>query len=100
MPPSKEPSSLANDRFCGFGFVSGRSAIGQTRALGRAAVRVSLMRSTSGRDVRYELEGEDWPAMTKMTHEQTAPSEDSVTIELNSEQTQQFLEALANPPAV
>lgn len=37
--------------------------------------------------------------MPKTTHEQPAPSEDSATIELNSEHTQQFVEALANPPA-
>lgn len=57
------------------------------------------MRSTCGRDVRYELDREDGPAMTETTHEQTAPSEDPVTIKLCSEQTEQFLEALANPPA-
>ena len=37
--------------------------------------------------------------MTKTTHEQTAQSEDPMTIDLSSEQAQQFLEALANPPA-
>ena len=40
--------------------------------------------------------------MMKTTHEQTVQPEDSrhpVTIELGSEQTRQFLEVVANPPA-
>ena len=40
--------------------------------------------------------------MTKTTYDQTVQSDDqrdSVTVELNSEQTQQFLGMIANPPA-